>query len=173
MSELFQTYDEDGEPLGLVERAQVHATGAWHRSSIVYLFHPDGRMYVQRRAVCKDLYADLFDHTVGEHLIPGETHLQAAHRGLEEELGITNIELEPLGKERRLRNEFPELGIKDFELQQAYRGTFEGTMHLDADEVSQVRLFTLEELVKTVENEPETFTPWFLDDLTEFDLLPG
>ncbi len=172
MTELFQTYDEDARALELVERSQVHQTGLWHRSSIVYLLHPDGRMYVQRRAACKDLYANLLDHSVGEHLIPGETHVEAAHRGLREELGIIDIELEPLGNERRLSTEIPGQGITDNEFQQVFRGTYEGKMHLDPKEVAQIHLFTIEQLVITIEHEPGIFTPWFEKDLVTFGFYP-
>lgn len=172
MPELFQTYDEHGCELELVERAQVHRLGLWHRSSVIYLFHPDGRLYVQKRAACKDLYEDLFDHSVGEHLIPGETHVEAAHRGLHEELGLTGIELDPLGSERRLRNAIPQQGIRDNEFQQVFKGVYEGKMRLDPEEVSQVRLFSIAQLSILIKQQPEIFTPWFASDLVEFGFLP-
>ena len=170
--ELFQTYDEGGRALELVERSKVHQTGLWHRSSIVYLFHPDGRMYVRKRAACKDLYENLLDHSVGEHLIPGETHVEAAHRGLREELGISAIELETLGGERRLSTEISEKGIRDNEFQQVFKGVYEGDMHLDPKEVSEIRLFSTQQLISTIEREPEVFTPWFESDLVTFGFLP-
>ncbi len=172
MPELFQTYDEHGCELELVERAQVHRLGLWHRSSVIYLFHPDGRLYVQKRAACKDLYEDLFDHSVGEHLIPGETHVEAAHRGLHEELGLTGIELDPLGSERRLRNAIPQQGIRDNEFQQVFKGVYEGKMRLDPEEVSQVRLFSIAQLSILIKQQPEIFTPWFASDLVGFGFLP-
>ncbi len=172
MTELFQTFDVNGKAMELVERSKVHQTGLWHRSSVVYLFHPDGRMYVQRRAACKDLYENLLDHSVGEHLIPGESHIDAAHRGLREELGIGAIKLEPLGGERRLCTEIPEHGIRDNEFQQVFKGVYEGDMHLDPKEVSEIHLFTLEQLAAKIEQEPETFTPWFESDLATYGFLP-
>jgi len=172
MSEIFQTYDEQGHPLELVERASVHRLGLWHRSSVIYLFHTDERMYVQRRAACKDLYENLLDHSVGEHLKPGETYLEAAQRGLHEELGLEGVELQPLGTERQLRTELPEHGIRDYEFQQVFSGVYEGDMQLDPEEVAEVHLFTLAQLIQTIEQEPETFTPWFADDLKTYGFLP-
>jgi len=173
IAEYFQTYDEEGKALQLVERAQVHKLGLWHRSSVVCLFNLDGRLYVQRRAANKDLYENLLDISLGEHLKPGETHLEAAHRGLHEELGITGIDLEPIGSERRVITEIPEQGIRDFELQQAFRGTYEGKMCLDPEEVSEVCLFTLTQLATLIKQEPETLTPWFAADIVEFGFLPA
>lgn len=172
MAEFFQTYDEDGATLDLVERAQVHRLGLWHRSTIVCLFHPDGRMYVQRRAACKDLYENLLDLSLGEHLIPGESYVEAAHRGLHEELGIHGIELKTLGKERRVIMEFPQQGIRDFEFQQAYKGVYEGTMQLDPEEVSEVCLLTIKQIATLIDQEPETLTPWFANDMIAFGFLP-
>jgi isopentenyl-diphosphate Delta-isomerase len=172
MPELFQTYDEEGGVLELVERSQVHRLGLWHRSSVVYLFHPGGRLYVQRRAACKDLYEDLLDHSVGEHLTPGETHVEAAHRGLSEELGLTGIDLQALGGERHLRNAIPEQGIRDNEFQQVFKGVYEGKMRLDPEEVSEVRLFSIAQLSFLIKQQPEIFTPWFASDLVEFGFLP-
>lgn len=68
MSELFETVDETGRARGLVARDIVHRDGLWHRSSNVFLFHPDGRLYLQRRAQDKDVCPDLWDLSVGEHL---------------------------------------------------------------------------------------------------------
>jgi len=170
--ELFQTYDVEGNACELVERSKVHRLGLWHRSSVIYLFHPDGRMYVQRRAACKDLYENLLDHSVGEHLIPGENHVEAAHRGLREELGISTIELESLGDERRLCTEIRKKGILDNEFQQVFKGIYEGDMHLDPEEVSEIRLFTLEQLAAKIEQEPDTLTPWFENDLVTYGFLP-
>jgi len=171
VAEFFQTYDEKGNALKLVERAQVHKLGLWHRSSVVCLFNSDGLLYVQRRAATKDLYENLLDISLGEHLKPGETHLEAAHRGLQEELGITGIDIETIGSERRVITEIPEQGIKDFELQQAFRGTYEGKMCLDCEEVSEVCLFTIAQLATLIKQEPETLTPWFATDMMEFGFL--
>ena len=103
MSELFETFDEAGRPTGLVERSVVHTKGLWHRAAHVWLFTSDGRLHVQRRAADKDLYPNLWDFSVGEHLTPGESFEDGARRGLQEELNVTDVILEPMGEVRRMR----------------------------------------------------------------------
>jgi len=160
MTEYFETIDEDGRPAGLVPRSEVHKKGLWHRSVNVFLFHPDGRMYLQKRAADKDVWPDAWDLSVAEHLQPGETFVEAARRGLEEELSIRDIEVEAWGREFRFKTVDDEKGIHDYELQQCFRATFDGKPQPDAAEVSEVRLMEVEELKRLVEEEPDRFTPW-------------
>jgi len=160
MSELFETFDEAGEPLGLVAREIVHRDGLWHRSSNVFLFHPDGRLYLQRRACDKDVCPDLWDLSVGEHLQPGESHAEGAIRGLKEELHVCGVDVVTLGEVTPFRLEIPRLGIRDLELQQCFRAVYGGPVSLDPGEVADARLVTLDELRKGMHEQPGDFTPW-------------
>ncbi len=171
MEELFETYDEAGRPLGLMARHRVHTLGAWHRSAHVFLFNSAGALLVQRRAADKDLYPDLWDYSVGEHLMPGETYRAAAERGLQEELGISGVALEPIGGVRRWRSHQPELAKKDHELQQAFTAVHDGPFKPDPAEVAEVRSMELDELGLAIEHAPERFTPWFIRDLKELGFV--
>ncbi|MCZ6711539.1 MAG: NUDIX domain-containing protein [Gammaproteobacteria bacterium] len=169
--EWFEIFDANGQLLGEERRAHVHREGFWHKSAHVFLFDAANRLYVQRRTPDKDLYAGLWDYSVGEHLIPGESYLAGARRGLLEELGISGVELSALGGVQASRNETP--GIRDFELQQAYRGTYEGPLQPDPSEVSEMRKLHLDELERWLRREPDVFTPWFARDLAKHGFLPG
>ena len=168
--ELFETYDDDGRPLGLLPRNIVHQRGLWHRASNVLLFDTADRLYVQRRASGKDVWPNAWDVSVGEHLRPGETFEQAAHRGLAEELSVRGVALVPLGGVVRGRVELPELQIHDCEFQQSFRGVYEGPMVVDPVEVADVRLVSLAALSEEIATAPETFTPWLRDRLRQFGL---
>lgn len=169
--ELFETFDDAGAPTGLVERSVVHARGLWHRAAHVWLFASDGRLHVQRRAAHKDLYADLWDFSVGEHLQPGESFEAGAGRGLAEELGVSDVVLEPFGDERRMRLEMPDLGIKDFEVCRSFRAVYDGAITPDPEEVAEARLVELGALRTWLESSPEDFTPWFVTDVFELGIL--
>ncbi|HTL00384.1 MAG TPA: NUDIX domain-containing protein [Pseudomonadales bacterium] len=158
--ELFETFDDDGRPRGLVPRNEVHRRGLWHRASNVFLFDGGGRLYLQRRASRKDVWPNAWDLSVGEHLQPGETFEQAAHRGLAEELAVRGVALTPIGDVVRGCIEIPELQIRDFELQQTFRGVYDGPIAADPAEVSDVRLTTLVALARSVAATPDDFTPW-------------
>lgn len=171
MSEPLETFDEAGRPTGLAERAVVHATGLWHCAVHVWLFDPAGRLYLQRRPASKDVCPDLWDLSVGEHLQPGESYEQAAHRGLAEELGVVGLMLAPLGGVRRMRLELAGAGIRDYELQQSFRAEHAGPLEADPEEVAEVRCFTLDELRQSLEAAPDAFTPWCRQDAADLELI--
>jgi len=167
MTELFETFDEAGRPTGLAPRDRVHATGLWHRSAHVFLFDPDGALYIQQRAAGKDLFPGRWDFSVGEHLQPGESYLAAALRGLREELGVSGVTLTPLGAVRVYRCDIASAGIADHELQQAFQGCCNGPLTPDASEVAAVRSIVLPDLLAWTAREPDAFTPWFIKELNE------
>ena len=169
--ELFETYDDDGRPLGLVPRGDVHRRGLWHRASNVLLFDRADRLYVQRRAAGKDVWPNAWDVSVGEHLQPGETFEQAAHRGLAEELSIRGVVLSALGGVVRGCVDIPELGIADHELQQSFRGVYDGAYAIDPIEVADVRRVALPDLAAEIAATPNAFTPWLRSRLRDFGLI--
>ena len=162
--ELFATFSETGEPQGLVPRSRVHAEGLWHKSAQVFLFDGNGRLILQQRAVDKDVCPDLWDLSAAEHLKPGESWRDGALRGLAEELGVTGVDQTPLGEPFHGRLDQPTLGVRDYELQQAFTGTWDGSVTPDPDEVAAVQAVTLEALTAWVRERPQDFTPWFLRD---------
>lgn len=170
--EFFETYDDQGNPLGLVARHRVHALGLWHKSAHVFLFDSSGRLHIQRRASTKDLYAGCWDCSVGEHLTPGEGFADAAHRGLHEELGVTGVALSAIGPVRESRIDLPGQDMRDNELQQAFQGRYDGPVHRNPDEVAGVRIIAMSDLARWVGQAPWLFTPWFLRDLEQLGLLP-
>ena len=167
--EWFEVFDSNGQLEGRKPRARVHREGFWHKSAQVFLFDSANRLYVQQRSSGKDLYAGLWDYSVCEHLIPGETYLAGAQRGLFEELGIRGVELRALGAVQSSRHTAP--GIRDFELQQAYRGVYDGSLRPDPSEVSDVRRLPLDAVERWIRREPEVFTPWFARDLANYGFL--
>jgi isopentenyl-diphosphate Delta-isomerase len=170
-AELFETFSSAGEPTGLVARGVVHRLGLWHRACNVLLFHPDGRLYLQRRAATKDIWPNAWDISVGEHLQPGETYEQAAYRGLAEELAVVDTTLSPLGTVTRGCVDMPELEIHDHELQQSFRGEYAGEIRPDPNEVAEVRLLALTVIAREVAARPDDFTPWLRSRLTEFGYI--
>jgi isopentenyldiphosphate isomerase len=171
MPEYFQTYNDHGEPTGLVARDVVHTTGLWHKSAHVLLFDDHDQLYVQRRAADKDLCPGLWDFSVGEHLKPDESFLDGALRGLSEELGVTGVTLTPMLGVRRSTFRMAELGIVDRELQQAFRGRYPGPIRPDPAEVAAVEPVSLTSLTAWIRRSPDAFTPWFLSELESLELL--
>lgn len=163
--ELFEVLDRDGRYVGISPRAQVHQTGQWHRSAHVFLFDPEGLLWIQRRATTKDLFPDRWDLSVGEHLRSGESFARGALRGLAEELGLPAVLLEPLGGIRTYCYDDTERAIHDHELQQSFRATWAGSPQADGIEVAELARVDAATLAKWIARAPEEFTPWFLHEL--------
>lgn len=161
MEEIFETLTPDGKPAGLAPRSRVHREGLWHRAVNIFLFRPDGRLLIQRRQLSKDVWPGAWDLSVAEHLKPGETYADGAVRGLREELGITGVELEPLGGVAKSFLDIAETGIRDYEFQQSFRGVSDDAVTPDPGEVMEVQTITLDGLRIAFNQRPEEFTPWF------------
>ncbi len=171
MSEYFETFRENGEPNGLVERSEVHELGLWHRASNVFLFRTDGKLVVQRRQDSKDVCPGAWDLSVAEHLLPGESFEDGAIRGLREELGISGVMLEPASPEIKSKFEVSKLGIKDYEVQVCFRGVSDAELVLQASEVAEIRLFNLEDLKSAMLRTPDRFTKWFRERASDIGLF--
>ncbi|TVS12902.1 MAG: NUDIX domain-containing protein [Gammaproteobacteria bacterium] len=169
-SELFEVFDDHGHVCGSMPRDEVHRSGCWHRSADVWLFRDDGALLLQQRASDKDLFAGCWDYSVGEHLRPGESFLAGALRGLEEELGLASIVLEPVGGLRRVVSEVPECDIRDRELARTFRGRIDEPVHPDGVEVDRVMWLQPEQLRQWMLQEPAAFTPWFMAAVKQLGL---
>jgi isopentenyl-diphosphate Delta-isomerase len=169
--EHFETFDRDGRSTGLAPRSRVHREGLWHRSVNVFLFRSDGQLLLQRRHPDKDVWPGAWDLSVAEHLKPGEAYLDAALRGLSEELGIVGVALEPLGGVVASRVVEEHAGVQDCELQQAYRLVYDGPVSPDPAEVTETAEFPVEELARAFARRPGDFTPWFRESVERLELF--
>ena len=148
-----------------MQRSEVHKTGLWHKAVQVLVFNSRHELLVQHRSATKDLYAKLWDFSVGEHLLPDEEEAIGAVRGLKEELGVTGCEVTPLGEP--LRIECSGQGYLDREIQQSFYAQCDGPFTLDEDEVQATRFVGLAELSSWFEHRPGDFTPWFVEQWPE------
>lgn len=180
--EIFDLVDDSGNIIGSEKRAIVHANGLLHRAVYVWVFNSSGHLLIQQRSPLKSIGPNLWDLSVAEHLTQGETYIQAAVRGLSEELGIHNISpdtlLGPLGPPRRqelhhlvdskdgsgIRKEF-----HDVELVQSYMLlNYDGEVSLDDGEVSDTKWIGIEELRKEVEMHGDQYSPWMIAEGSSF-----
>lgn len=172
--EPFEIFTPAGKPLGIAARGRVHREGLWHRSAHVFLYNTRGQLLLQQRSASKDLYAGAWDYSVGEHLQPGEHYLQAALRGLAEELSVNLTTLTPLGEPTASEFVAASGDAIDREFQQAYRGTLESSnpaqIRIDATEVAQIEWLTPTQVTQRISRDPDHFTPWLVRDVARFNL---
>jgi isopentenyldiphosphate isomerase len=167
--ELFETFDDCDQPLGLMPRAQVHRQGIWHRAVNVFLFDDHGQLYIQRRSSHKDVGAGLWDLSAAEHLQPGESFEEGARRGLMEELGAAGVVL--TAYPGTFRHKLEQAGVRDWEIQRCYYGHYAGPIRIDPDEVAEVRSIGRAALAAALAEDPDSYTPWFRQRVSDVDLL--
>lgn len=82
--EYLDTYDENQNFLGAVERNIVHRDALWHNTVHCWLYDQEGNVYFQIRSDKKKLYT-----TASGHVKAGETIKEAFGREIAEEIGYT------------------------------------------------------------------------------------
>lgn len=88
-SEIFPVVDTDGNVIGRATRGECHS-GSMLLHPVVHLHVIDhnGRVFLQRRSMNKDIQPGRWDTAVGGHIDWGETVSDALYRECREELGI-------------------------------------------------------------------------------------
>ncbi len=121
-------------------REQQRPRALLHRATYIFIFNSSGQLYVQLRAMSKDIYPGHWDPAAGGVVLAGETYQESARRELEEELGIRDVPLE---------SHF------DFYFEDTYCRVwgrvcsclYDGEPKLQAEEVRDVRLMTIDEIL--------------------------
>jgi isopentenyldiphosphate isomerase len=154
--ELFDIVTEEDVVIRQTPRSVAHAQGLWHRGVHVLLFDPAGRLLVQQRSRTRTHAPLTLDCSISEHVQAGETYLQAALRGLREELGVEGVQLQPLLKFKM------NYGPNDNEISLLYRGDLHRQpLRFDPEEVEWVDFFSLAQLEERLASDPAAFSYWF------------
>lgn len=95
--ELFDVVDGEDRVLRQATRQEVHSQGLMHRAVHVLVFNKNRDCLLQKRSHLKDRQPGVWDSSAAGHLDAGEDYLSAARRELEEELGIPDVRLIPVG----------------------------------------------------------------------------
>jgi isopentenyl-diphosphate delta-isomerase len=150
--------DEFDREIGVMEKMEAHQRALLHRAFSVFIFDSEGRMLLQRRALLKYHSGGLWTNACCSHPRPGESVLAAAERRLFEELGFST----PLKKVFDFIYKAPlDNGLTEFEFDHVLTGIYDGVPVLDKEEVSEVRLMTLDDIRESLVAHPELYTAWF------------
>lgn len=139
--DLLQLVDEEDRDIGSAPRGRVHREGLPHRSVHVAVSDGHGRLLLQKRSLGKDVAPGKWDISVGGHLDPGESYLEAAHRECGEEIGLTgDLELVELGRRWFLENPLDRERVATFALQS------QGPFLANPGEVDELRFLEIAEV---------------------------
>lgn len=150
--------DSNDRAIGEMEKMQAHIAGVLHRAFSVFVFHPDGRLLLQRRADIKYHSPGLWTNTCCSHQQPGETTLQAAGRRLNEEMGMKCHIEDVYGF--IYKAEVGD-GLTEHEFDHILIGITDAKPQINPDEVSEYKYMYIPEIIADLKAMPERYTVWF------------
>jgi len=161
--EIFPVVDEEGNEISTAPRSVCHDGKSMLLHPVVHLhlFNRKRELFLQKRAMTKDLLPGKWDTSVGGHISPGEKPEEALKRETEEELGIKNFTCEFIKK-------YIWESSRERELVYSFRGTSDETPVINPVELDDGRFWTMEEIKSDLGK--GIFTPNFEK---EFDTLPA
>jgi isopentenyl-diphosphate delta-isomerase len=149
--------DESNRALGAAPKQAVHIQGLLHRAFSIFMVDDRGRILLQQRNPRKYHSGGLWANSCCGHPRPGERTVTAAHRRLNEELGVTD----PLsfGFFARYRADLDH-GMKENEFVYVYFGRLHAPAKPDPAEIASLEFLSLAEIGRRIKREPSSFTYW-------------
>ena len=159
-----------GEALGPVDRIEAHTgEGILHQAFLTLLVEgqgEDARLLLCRRSPLKRLWGGVLADDCAGHPLPGEDVAAATARRINEELGITREpdQLKHLG--HVVYREDHGDGRCECEWCEVYLAHVEpGELHINQEEISEVRRVAPSELKGYLQGHPEQLAPWLREAL--------
>ena len=153
--EIFDVVDECDGVIGQETRREVHRLGLRHRAAHILVWNSRGEVFVQQRALTKDMSPGLWDTSAAGHLDTGEDYDACAVRELGEELGL--IPTSPLERLFRLEAS-PATGM---EFCWVYRTLHDGPLIGQVSELRGGGWFAPDALEAWRQSRPQDFTEVF------------
>ncbi len=147
-----------GGAVGTMDKMAAHRSGTLHRAFSVFIFNSQGQLLLQQRALDKYHSGGLWTNTCCSHPRLGERTADAAHRRLQEEMGI-DCELIELFQ-FSYRHEF-ENGLIENEYDHVFMGISDELPLPNPDEVGDFRYIDTDLLQFELLEHPDKYTPWF------------
>ncbi|MGH8379705.1 NUDIX hydrolase [Pseudomonas sp.] len=135
-AELIAWVDENDQLLGALPRAELREKGLIGRGTYILLFNSAGELCVHRRTESKAIYPGYWDVAAGGMVQADESFAESAARELEEELGVSGVEL--TAHERFF---FDQPGNRLWCA--VFSAVWDGPLRLQPEEVSEARFLPL------------------------------
>ena len=162
--ELFVVVDENDAILGYRSRNECHHDKTLiHRTAGVLVFDGD-RFLLQKRSLTKDTSPGKWGISSAGHVMKDETYEQTAIRELEEEIGLR-------GQILTFKKTFLERTSIESEMMTLFICQSKGPFMVNKTEVSEVRFFTISELIKEMKNGSVVLSDGALVTLKQINIL--
>jgi isopentenyl-diphosphate delta-isomerase len=147
-----------GGCIGTMDKMAAHRSGTLHRAFSVFIFNSSGQLLLQQRALDKYHSGGLWTNTCCSHPKLGEFTLDAAHRRLQEEMGM-DCELTELFQ-FSYRHEF-ENGLIENEFDHVFIGISDELPLPNPAEVAAFKYMDTDLLLSELLEQPGNYTAWF------------
>jgi isopentenyl-diphosphate delta-isomerase len=152
-SELLFTVDENNKPIEPVGREKAHEDGIWHRTVHIYVMNKLGEILVHLRSPHVDRHPNQWDTRFGGHALAGKSYEETFQSELNEELGLTDEPMIPIGIHKHdggTNKEFVKVYLLKF-------GEKIPHMKFQDGEVVDTKWMSLQGIVAAINNNP---TEW-------------
>ena len=161
MGEKLDVLTDTGEYTGqTATQDECHSNGYWHRAVFCLIINDEGEILLQRRSSNKKLWPNRWDVTVGGHVQTGEIGRETLIRECMEELGLNisddEIKFIVSSVSRYNKNGYINNHFDEFYL--VLKNVNTNDVSLQEDEVSEVRYFSQDELLKRIDNNYDGIT---------------
>lgn len=154
MDEYIDILNSNGKKTGKTcLKSEAHKKGIFHASAHIWIFDTKKNVLIQKRAVNKDTFPNLWDISVAGHISAGEEPITSALREVEEEIGliITQEQLCLIGTAQKSIQHHSHL--IDNELHYIYVCEIDfdiRSLKIQKEEVSAIQSIPLNDLIKKV-----------------------
>lgn len=151
--------------IGAQDRQIARQQGLIHRISKVFIINPSGEILIHQRSASRSDNPLKWDCSAAGHVDAGEDYLDAAHRETLEEIGISNLTLNYIGKYYYVRQTGAFM-LRRFNA--VFLGRTAQEAVLNPIEVAQIHWITPTELQTWLASRPEDFTTSFREIIEQF-----
>lgn len=166
--------DRRGRPMATEPKSVAHHDAtALHLAFSCHLVRSDGAVLLTRRALSKRTWPGAWTNGCCGHPQTGETLREAIARRVAEELGLVVGRVGLALPDFAYRAQMAD-GTVEHELCPVAVAEVDGEVVADPDEVDDLVWLAWEELVARAEEEPETLSPWSVEQIRQLrDLAPS
>ena len=151
---LIDQVDDHDRPVRSIPRSSVFSAKAGFRVSHVFVFNESNQLLLQRIARSRERHPGYWGSSVAAYVFSGEDYISAAERRINEELGITHVDVQLIGK-TAMRDD----GCTKFI--SLFTATSNGPFQFDRNHIDELQFVSLPQIQEMLRTHERQFTPTF------------